>query len=104
MRNDCTVGKLSERNEAGDEEAICRRNRSCVSGVGVVCPESELEMDGPLTNDITFDTHNNDLTFVPCDISSECCNSESEPMATRFPPASNTMQDKPLHFMSSCFH
>ena len=42
MSNDCTVGKLSKRNEAGDEEAICRCNRSCVSGVGVVCPEPEL--------------------------------------------------------------
>ena len=50
MRNDCTVGKLSERNEAGDEEAIRRRNRSCISRVGVVCPESESEMDGPLTD------------------------------------------------------
>ena len=38
MRNDCTVGKLSERNEAGDEEAICRRNRSCVSSVRVAQP------------------------------------------------------------------
>ena len=42
MRNDCTVGKLSERNEADDEEAIHRRNRSCVSGVGVAQPRSEL--------------------------------------------------------------
>ena len=42
MRNDCTVGKLSERNEAGDEEAICRCNQSCVSGVGVAQPQSEL--------------------------------------------------------------
>ena len=42
MRNDCTVGKLSERNEAGDEEVICRRNWSCVSGVGVAQPQSEL--------------------------------------------------------------
>jgi len=38
MRNDCTVGKLSEHNEAGDEEAIRRRNQSCVSGVGVAQP------------------------------------------------------------------
>jgi len=44
VRNDCIVGKLSERNEAGDEEAIHRRNWSCVSGVGV-----ESEMGGPLT-------------------------------------------------------
>ena len=42
MRNDCIVGKLSEHNEAGDEEAICRCNRSCVSGVGVAQPQSEL--------------------------------------------------------------
>ena len=42
MRNDCTVGKLSERNEADDEEAICRRNRSCMSRVGVVQPRLEL--------------------------------------------------------------
>ena len=49
MRNDCTVGKLSECNEAGNEEAIRRRNRSCAATVGVVCLESELEMDGPLT-------------------------------------------------------
>jgi hypothetical protein len=42
VRNDCTVGKLSERNEAGDEEAIHRRNRSCMSGVGVAQPWSEL--------------------------------------------------------------
>ena len=39
MRNDC---KLSEHNEAGDEEAIRRCNRSCVSGVGVTQPQSEL--------------------------------------------------------------
>jgi len=39
MRNDCTVGKLSERNEADDEEVIRRRNRSCVSGVGVAQPQ-----------------------------------------------------------------
>jgi len=38
----CTVGKLSERNEAGDQEAIRRRNRSCVSRVGVAQPQSEL--------------------------------------------------------------
>jgi hypothetical protein len=44
VRNDCTVGKLSERNEAGDEEAIRRCNRSCVSGV-----RDELEMGSPLT-------------------------------------------------------
>ena len=55
MRNDCIVGKLSECNEAGDEEAIHRRNQSCVSGVGVAQPQSELgvgvelEMGGPLT-------------------------------------------------------
>jgi hypothetical protein len=42
VRNDCTVGKLSERNEAGDEEAIRRRNRSCMSGVRVAQPWSEL--------------------------------------------------------------
>ena len=42
MRNDCTVVKLSEHNEADDEEAICRRNRSCVSRVGVAQPLSEL--------------------------------------------------------------
>jgi len=42
VRNDCTVGKLSECNEAGDEEAICRHNRSCMSGVGVAQPQSEL--------------------------------------------------------------
>ena len=60
MRNDCTVVMLSERNEADDEEAICGRNRSCVSGVGVAQPRSELyvrrsgvgvvsEMGSPLT-------------------------------------------------------
>ena len=53
MRKDCTVGKLSERNEAGNEadgeEAVRRRNRSCAATVGVVCPRSESEMDGPLT-------------------------------------------------------
>jgi len=42
MRNNCTIGKLSERNKAGDEEAIHRRNRSCMSGVGVAQPWSEL--------------------------------------------------------------
>jgi len=42
MRNDCIVGKLSERNEAGDEEAICRHNWSCMSGVGVAQPWLEL--------------------------------------------------------------
>ena len=42
MRNDCTVGKLSERNEAGDEEAIHRHNQSCMSGVGVAQPWLEL--------------------------------------------------------------
>src|SRR6266481_4607992 len=35
---------LSERNEADDEEAIRRRNRSCVSGVGVAQPRSESEL------------------------------------------------------------
>ena len=60
MRNDCTVVKLSERNEADDEEAIRGRNRSCTSGVGVAQPRSELyvrrsrvgvvsEMGSPLT-------------------------------------------------------
>ena len=53
MRKDCTVGKLSERNEAGNEadgeEAVRRRSRSCAATVGVVCPRSESEMDGPLT-------------------------------------------------------
>jgi len=60
VRNDCTVGKLSERNEADDEEAIRRRNQSCVNGVGVAQPQSEsyvrrsrvgvvLEMGSPLT-------------------------------------------------------
>ena len=49
MRNDCTVVRLSERNEADDEEAIRRRNQSCAAMVGVVCPESELEMGSPLT-------------------------------------------------------
>ena len=51
MRNDYTVGKLSERNEADDEEAIRRRNQSCVSGVGVAQPwlELESEMGSPLT-------------------------------------------------------
>ena len=44
MRNDCTVVMLSERNEADDEEAIRRRNRSCVSGVGVAQPRSESEL------------------------------------------------------------
>ena len=42
MRNDCTVGKLSERNKAGDEEVIHRRNWSCMSGVGVAQPRLEL--------------------------------------------------------------
>jgi hypothetical protein len=42
MRNDCTVGKLSEHNEADDEEAICRSNWSCMNGVGVAQPQSEL--------------------------------------------------------------
>jgi len=56
MRNDCTVGKLSERNEADDEEVIRRCNRSCVFRVGVICPELELEMDGPLT-DIPYITY-----------------------------------------------
>jgi hypothetical protein len=41
VRNDCTVVKLSERNEADDEE-VRRRNQSCVSGVGVAQPRSEL--------------------------------------------------------------
>jgi hypothetical protein len=44
VRNDCTVVMLSERNEADDEEAIRRRNRSCVSGVGVAQPRSESEL------------------------------------------------------------
>ena len=44
MRNDCTVVMLSERNEADDEEAIHRHNRSCVSGVGVAQPQSESEL------------------------------------------------------------
>jgi len=35
---------LSERNEADDEEAIRRRNQSCVSGVGVAQPRSESEL------------------------------------------------------------
>ena len=42
MRNDCTVVELSEHNEADDEEAIRRRNRSYASGVGVAQPRSEL--------------------------------------------------------------
>jgi len=42
VRNDCTVVKLSECNEADDEEAIRRRNRSCTGGVGVAQPRSEL--------------------------------------------------------------
>ena len=42
MRKDCTVGKLSERNEADDEEVICRRNWSCMNGVRVAQPQSEL--------------------------------------------------------------
>ena len=50
MRNDCTVGKLNARNEADNEadgeEAIQRRNRSCVSGVRVVQPRSELYVQG----------------------------------------------------------
>jgi hypothetical protein len=44
VRNDCTVVMLSERNEADDEEAIRRRNRSCVSGVRVAQPRSESEL------------------------------------------------------------
>jgi len=42
VRNDCTVVELSEHNEADDEEAIRRRNRSYASGVGVAQPRSEL--------------------------------------------------------------
>jgi len=49
VRNDCTVVGLSERNEADDEDAIRRRNRSCAATVAVACPESELEMGSPLT-------------------------------------------------------
>src|SRR6267154_4488889 len=46
MRKDCTVGKLSERNEAGNEadgeEAVRRCSRSCARGVRVAQPRSEL--------------------------------------------------------------
>jgi hypothetical protein len=46
VRKDCTVGKLSERNEAGNEadgeEAVRRRSQSCARGVGVAQPRSEL--------------------------------------------------------------
>jgi hypothetical protein len=56
VRKDCAVGKLSERNKAGNEavgeEAVRRRSRSCAATVGVVCPRSESEMDGPLTHHV----------------------------------------------------
>jgi hypothetical protein len=46
VRKDCTVGKLSERNKAGNEadgeEAVRRRSRSCARRVGVAQPRSEL--------------------------------------------------------------
>jgi hypothetical protein len=42
MRMDCTVGKLSECNKAGDEETV--DVMSYVYGVGVVQPQSELHM------------------------------------------------------------
>ena len=50
MGNDCTVGKLSEHNEADNEadgEGVIRRhNRSCISGVGDAQPQSELYVRG----------------------------------------------------------
>jgi len=53
MRNDCTVVMLSERNEADDEEAIrrrnrslCERSRSCTATIGVGV---DSEMGSPLT-------------------------------------------------------
>jgi len=38
VRNDCTVGKLSERNESDDEEVIRRRSRSCADEPHSVLP------------------------------------------------------------------
>jgi hypothetical protein len=42
VRKDCTVGKLSECNEAGDEETV--DVMSYVYRVGVAQPQSELHM------------------------------------------------------------
>ena len=42
MGRDCTVGKLSECNEAGDKETV--DVMSCTNGVGVAQPRSELDV------------------------------------------------------------